>query len=377
LVSPPAGSAPDRSREAPASASRGDAPLTFLFTDVEGSTRLWERNPREMQSALARHEVLLRTAIEGSDGDVVKTTGDGLMAVFTAPVAAVSAAIAAQVALFAEPWPSACPIRVRMGIHTGEAEARGGDFFGPAVNRTARIMAVGHGGQVLLSGSTVALLDGGMPETSALRDLGEHRLRDLGRPERLFQLTHPGLPAEFPPLATLDRRPNNLPTEASPFIGREPELQAIRERLDDADVRFVTLTGPGGTGKTRLAVRAAADQIDRFNDGVYLVNLVTATDTDAVLALIAIAVGLPDMRDASPLEEVRRHLRSQQVLLVLDNFEQVTVAAPVVVDLLAACPGLKLLVTSRQALRVRGENVISVPPLSLPAEAGQGRTRSS
>ena len=348
-------------------ASPNDAPLTFLFTDVEGSTRLWEQNPQEMRSALARHDVILRSAIAGSDGEVVKSTGDGLMAVFAVPFDAVNAGIAAQQALLVEEWPDGCAIRVRIGIHSGEAESRGGDFFGPAVNRTARIMAAGHGGQILLSGSTAALVGGQLPDAVTLRDLGEHRLKDLGRPQRVFQLAHPALPSEFPPLATLDLRPNNLPTQISAFVGREAELHAIRQRLDDVDVRLVTLTGPGGTGKTRLAIRAAADQIDRFTDGVFLVDLITATDGDAVLALIATAVGLADTAERSPLDELRRQLRSQQVLMVLDNFEQVTVAGPMLVDLLADCPGLKLLVTSRQALRVRGENVISVPPLSLPA----------
>ena len=355
-------------------ANVADTLLTFLFTDVEGSTRLWEQNPQEMRSALARHDVILRSAIADSHGDVVKSTGDGLMAVFAAPIAAVTAGIAAQRALLKEAWPAMCAIRVRIGIHTGEAESRGGDFFGPVVNRTARIMAAGHGGQILVSGSTAAVLDGELPGTTTLRDLGEHRLKDLGRPERLFQLADPGLPAEFPPLSTLDLRPNNLPTQASAFVGRDAELHAIRDRLDDADVRLVTLTGPGGTGKTRLALRAAADQIDRFTDGVFFVDLITSTDGDAVLALVAAAVGLADTKERSPLDEVRRQLRSQQVLLVLDNFEQVTVAAPVLVDLLADCPGLKLLVTSRQALRVRGENVVSVPPLSLPAAAAHATT---
>ena len=351
-----------------------EAPLTFLFTDVEGSTRLWEQHPQQMQSALERHEVLLRSAIADVNGDVVKTTGDGLMAVFGLPTAAVSAALSAQRALLGESWPARCAIRVRMGIHTGEAEARGGDFFGPAVNRAARIMAVGHGGQILLSGATAVLLDGGLPATATLRDLGEHRLKDLGRPEHLFQLADRDLPSEFPPLATLDRRPNNLPTQASAFVGRDSVLHDLRERLDDAAVRLVTLTGPGGTGKTRLALRAAADQIDRFTDGVFFVDLVTATDGDAVLALVAAAVGLADTTERSPLNELRRHFRSQQVLLVLDNFEQVTVAGPVLLDLLADCPSLKLLVTSRQALRVRGENVVSVPPLSLPAGADHATT---
>jgi predicted ATPase/class 3 adenylate cyclase len=343
--------------------------LTFLFTDVEGSTRLWEQYPREMQGSLERHDVLLRSAIADADGDVVKTTGDGLMAVFGTPLGAVSAAIAAQRTLAAEPWPATCPIRVRMGIHTGEAEARGGDYFGPAVNRTARIMAAGHGGQILLSGATAGLVEPRLPADVSLRDLGEHRLKDLGRPERLLQLAGAHLPSDFPPLATLDRRPNNLPTQASAFVGREGVLADLRGRLDDDAMRLVTLTGPGGTGKTRLALRAAADQIDRFPDGVFFVDLISATDADGMLALVAAAVGLAETTERSPLNELRRHLRTQAVLLVLDNFEQVTVAAPALLELLADCPRLKLLVTSRQALRVRGENVVSVPPLSLPAAA--------
>ena len=374
MVSPSRGLIPGDAVEAPPSAARPDEPLTFLFTDVEGSTRLWEQYPREMQSALERHDVILRSAIADAAGDVVKTTGDGLMAVFDTPVAAVSAAIAAQHGLLTESWPAMCAIRVRMGIHTGEAEARGGDFFGPAVNRAARIMAVGHGGQILLSGATVGGLDGGVPATATLRDLGDHRLKDLGRPEHLFQIADRDLPSEFPPLATLDRRPNNLPTQASAFVGRDAVLQDLRQRLDDADIRLVTLTGPGGTGKTRIALRAAADQIDRFTDGVFFVDLITATDSDGVLALIVSAVGLADATERSPLNELRRQLRAQRVLLVLDNFEQVTVAGPVLLDLLSDCPGLKLLVTSRQALRVRGENVVSVPPLSMPAASANATT---
>jgi predicted ATPase/class 3 adenylate cyclase len=342
-------------------------PPTFLFTDVEGSTRLWERYPEAMRSALARHDVLLTTAIGSANGVVVKATGDGMMAVFEVPTDALAAGIAAQRALQQEPWPATCAISVRMGIHTGDAESRRGDFFGPAVNRTARIMSAGHGGQILLSEATATLVGNRLTDGVTLRDLGEHRLKDLGRPERLFQLGHPALAAEFPALSTLDLRPNNLPTETSAFVGRDAELRAIRARLDDTSVRLVTLTGPGGSGKTRLGIRAAADQIDRFTDGVYFVDLLTATDSDAVLALVATALGLGDVAERSPLDELRRHLRAQEVLIVLDNFEQVAVAAPTLVELLADCPGLKLLVTSRQALRVRGENVVSVPPLSLPA----------
>ena len=348
---------------------------TFLFTDVEGSTRLWEQYPAAMRAALERHDRILRDAIGGSEGEVVKSTGDGMMAVFDAPGAAVDATITAQQALFAEPWPDMCAIRVRMGVHSGAAEARGGDFFGPAINRTARIMAAGHGGQVLVSGAIADVVRDRLPAGATLRDLGEHRLKDLGRAEHLYQLTHPALPDEFPPLATLDVRPNNLPTQTSAFVGRDGELQAIRQRLDDASSRLITLTGPGGTGKTRLALRAAADQIDRFTDGVFFVDLVPATDADSVIALIAAAIGLGDTSNRSPIEELRRRLRAQETLLVLDNFEQVMVAAPVLVDLLEDSPGLKVLVTSREALRVRGEQVVPVPPLSLP-DATRGASKA-
>ena len=342
------------------------ATLTFVFTDVEGSTRLWERYPDAMRRALERHDGILRDAILAVGGAIVKATGDGLMAVFSEPTAALIAAVEAQRGLLREPWPETCEIRVRMGIHSGEAQTRGGDYFGQTVNRAARVMSAAHGGQVVVSSATAALIGDQLPPKTTLRDLGEHRLKDLERSERLFQLVHPELPSEFPPLATLDRRPNNLPTQTSAFVGREGELREIRARLDDDRVRLITLTGPGGTGKTRLALRAAADQVDRFTDGVFFVDLLPATDSDSVLVLIANAIGLAERTDQPPLAEVKRHLKEQHVLLVLDNFEQAVSAAPTLVELLNDCPRLEILVTSREALRVRGENVFSVPPLSLP-----------
>jgi predicted ATPase len=324
-----------------------------------------------MTRALERHDVILRDAIDKAEGALVKSTGDGLMAVFGSAAAAIRAALETQRELLAELWPEMCSIRVRMGVHSGEAEARGGDYFGPAVNRAARVMAAGHGGQVLLSAATAALVTDRLPPETALRDLGEHRLKDLERPERLFQLVHAGLSEDFPPLRTLDLRPNNLPTQASAFVGREAELRAVRQRIDDPQVRLLTLTGPGGTGKTRLALRAAAEQIDRFADGVFFVDLAGARNNDAVVALIGAAVGLTETRERSPIDDLKRQMRPQEVLLVLDNFEQVTIAAPTLVELLEECPGLKVLVTSREALHVRGENLLPVPPLTLPA--GEGR----
>jgi predicted ATPase/class 3 adenylate cyclase len=344
--------------------------LTFLFTDLEGSTRLWERFPQAMKRALERHDSILRTAVTAAGGQVVKTTGDGLMAVFGSAAEAVRACLAAQRGLVEEPWPETGVLRVRMGLHSGEAQPRGEDYFGPAVIRGARIMAVGHGGQVLLSGASAALVADQLPEGASLMDLGAHRLKDLGRPEELFQLVHPALPQDFPPLATPDRRPNNLPTQASTFIGRDAEMREIRASIERESVRLLTLTGPGGTGKTRLALRVAADEIDRFEHGVFFIDLSAIRDTQAVLASIARTVGLTETADRPLLAELKRQLHHQRVLLVLDNFEQVMSAAPTAVELLSGCPGLKLLVTSREALHVRGEQLYAVPPLSLP-QAGR------
>jgi predicted ATPase/class 3 adenylate cyclase len=348
--------------------------LTFLFTDLEGSTRLWEQFPHAMKTALERHDAILRAAVAGSNGRVVKTTGDGMMAVFASAVGGLSACLTAQRGLVDEPWGEMGALRVRMGLHSGEAQTRTGDYFGPTVNRAARIMAVGHGGQVLLSAAAAALVIDQLPDGAALLDLGEHRLKDLERPEHVFQLVHPGLARDFPPLATLDRRPNNLPTQASTFVGRDAELTEIRKRLEDETVRLLTLTGPGGTGKTRLALRVAADQIDRFDDGVFLVDLSAVRDIESMLAVIARAIGASETNGQSLLEELKRQLRHHRELLVFDNFEQVMAAAPTAVELLQDCPGLELLVTSREALHVRGEHLFSVPPLSLPKAASVRRS---
>jgi predicted ATPase len=324
-----------------------------------------------MKEALERHDVILRDAVESSDGQVVKTTGDGLMAVFASPVDGVNACLEAQHTLAQEAWGQTGPLRVRMGLHVGEAATREGDYFGPTLNRAARIMSAGHGGQVLLSAAAAALLMDELPSGSTLRDLGEHQLKGLGRGERVFQLVHPDLEASFPPLATLSRRPSELPEQPSAFVGRNAELEEIGRRLEDESVRLLTLTGPGGIGKTRLALRAAADEIDRFEDGVFFVDLSTVRDAGSVLDAVAHAIGLSETRDESLLDELEERLREQQVLLILDNFEHVTAAGPTVLQLLLHCPRLKLLATSREALHVRGEHLFAVPPLSLPSGPGQ------
>jgi predicted ATPase/class 3 adenylate cyclase len=351
--------------------------LTFLFTDLEGSSQLWERFPQAMTPALARHDAILRAAVEAWDGQVIKTTGDGLMAIFSSVTAAIQACIAAQRGLREEPWADTGDLRVRMGLHSGEAETRVGDYFGPTVNRAARIMSAGHGGQVLLSAATAALLMDQLPDQVALLDLGEHRLKDLGRPERVFQLVHPDLLPDFPPLATLNSRPNNLPIQASTFVGRDAELAHVRARLNDDNVRLLTLTGAGGTGKTRLALRVAAEQIDRFTDGVYFVDLSAARDQQSLLAVIARTIGVSETSEPTLLEDVKSWMRNQHVLLVLDNFEQITAAAPILVDLLGECGGLRMLVTSREALHVRGEHLFAVPPLSLPASGPENRSATA
>ncbi|MFQ5966732.1 MAG: adenylate/guanylate cyclase domain-containing protein [Acidimicrobiia bacterium] len=342
--------------------------LTFLFTDIESSTQLWERHPEAMRGALQRHDEILRTAIQESDGVVVKTTGDGVMAVFEDPIDAVAASLLAQHRIQDEPWEETGPLRVRVGIHTGEAQTRADDYFGPTVNRAARIMSAAHGGQVILSGSTRELMDD--DAATNLRDMGQHRLKDLAGPEQLFQVIEAGLPDTFPPLVTLDLRPNNLPTLASVFLGRDDELAQLRALLDNDPVRLVTMTGPGGTGKTRLALQAAADNIDRFADGLYFVELAAEREAEAALSAIVRTVGMDSAGEDPPLETLKRGLEPRQMLLLLDNFEQVTEAAIPIAELLASCPRLKVLITSREALNVRGEHVYPVLPLSLPSPGG-------
>ena len=276
------------------------------------------------------------------------------------------ACLIAQHGLQDEPWGEMGRLRERMGLHVGEAQPRGGDFYGPAVNRAARLMSAAHGGQVLLSAVAASLVLDVLPEGAALRDLGEHRLKDLARPEHVFQLLHPDLQADFPPLATLNHRPNNLPAQPTALIGREVELGEVIKRLSSEGVRLLTLTGPGGIGKTRLALQAAAELIDRFEDGVYFVDLAPIRDAEAVPSAIAQTLGLRGTSDRPLFDELKGQLRARQMLLLLDNFEQVTAAASQVVELLRDCPQLKLLVTSREALHVRGEYVYPVPPLALP-----------
>ena len=339
--------------------------VTFLFTDIEGSTKRWERIPAEMAVAVARHDALMRGAIEQVEGYVFKTVGDAFCAAFQTPEAGLRAALDAQRALGAEDWTAVDGIRVRMALHTGQAEERDADYFGPTVNRVARLLSAGHGGQVLLSAAARDALVG-LPPDVDLRDLGERRLKDLTQPEQIFQLLAPDLDDAFAPLATLDARPNNLPAQPTPLLGRDAELAAVKERLRKSGTRLVTITGPGGTGKTRLALQVAADVIDDYAHGVWFVDLGAVTDPALVPAEIANALGVREEGGGSLEAQVIEHLREQALLLVLDNMEQVLSAGKFVAKLTGACPKLHLLVTSRARLRISGEQEYAVPPLGLP-----------
>ena len=340
--------------------------VTFLFSDIEGSTRLVQSLGDRYPELLDHHQRLLRLAFAGRGGVVVGTEGDSFFVVFPGASQALAAALEAQHALEDYPWPEGGRVRVRIGLHTGEGTLGGGSYVGVDVHRAARIAAAGHGGQVLVSDSTRALVHHTLPEGVVLRDLGEHRLKDLLKPERIFQAVDPKLSSEFPPLTTLSHRPNNLPTQTSEFVGRKAELRAIRDLMDAPGVRLLTLIGPGGTGKTRLALQAAADQTERWEDGLYFVDLSPVRDADAAFEAVLRAVGLTGAGHQQPLEVLSEHLRTRHMVLLLDNLEQVIDAADGVADLLQRCPDLKVLVTSREALRVRGEQLFDVPPLALP-----------
>jgi predicted ATPase/class 3 adenylate cyclase/DNA-binding XRE family transcriptional regulator len=357
---------PDAVPVGPGPAALPSGTVTFLFTDIAGSTQLWEQHPQAMPAALARHDAILRQQIAAHGGQVFKTMGDAVCAAFVTAPDALTAGLAIQRALGAEDWGATGPLRVRLALHTGVAELRDGDYFGPALNRVARLLSAGHGGQTLLSAAAWELVRDHLPADVALRDLGEHRLKDLSRPDHIFQLVAPDLPADFPPLRTLESRRTNLPIQPTALIGREKELAAIHAILPRADVRLLTLTGPGGIGKTRLAMAAAAEALQDFANGAYVVNLAPISDPALVIATIAQTLGVTESRSRPLLESLKDELREQHLLLLLDNFEQVLTAAPQMAELLAACPKLKLLATSRAVLHLYGEHEFGVPPLALP-----------
>jgi len=340
--------------------------VTLLFTDIEGSTRLLQRLGDSYAGILAECRQLLRATFQEWNGREVDTQGDAFFIAFARATDAVLAAADAQRALSAHPWPEGVALRIRMGLHTGEPTVTQEGYVGMDVHRAARIMSAGHGGQVLLSQATANLVEQELPDDVTLRDLGEHHLKDLARPRHLFQLVISGLSTDFPPLKTLDTYPNNLPIQLTPFIGREQELETIVHMLRRDDARLITLTGSGGAGKTRMGLQAAAELSDFLNDGVFFVNLAPISDSALVVPTIAETLDIQERADPFLLKRLKEILSKKQMLLLLDNFEQVIDAGVQVVDLLTSCPGLKLLVTSREVLHVQAEHEFPVPPLELP-----------
>ncbi|MEE8498723.1 MAG: adenylate/guanylate cyclase domain-containing protein [Acidimicrobiia bacterium] len=339
--------------------------VTFLFTDIEASTSLWQEHPESMKGALATHDRILRSAIGDHHGYVFSTAGDAFAAAFARVGDAFSAAVEAQRMLGGAEWGEAV-VRVRMGVHTGEAEEREGDYFGPALNRGARLMAAADGGQVLVSSASVQIVADQLPEGVSLLELGEHRFKDLSKPERVFQICHPELAHEFPPLRTLDVVPNNLPIELTSFVGREVDVGQVAGLLNDA--RLVTLTGVGGVGKTRIALQVAAGVTDDYRDGVWLVELGALSDPELIPKQVAVAMGVQEQADRPMAATLLEVASRKEVLLVLDNCEHLIDGVAALADqLLRSCPGVRLLATSREPLGVSGETVWTLPPMPLPA----------
>lgn len=339
--------------------------VTFLFTDIEGSTQLWEKYPEVMKSALTEHDSILREAIESTHGHIIKTTGDGFHAVFEKAIDAVHAAIEAQRFLqIMEPFKNErAAIHVRMGLHSGEAELRDGDYYGATLNRAARLMSIAHGGQILISNTTAELLRDGLPPNITLKELGEHRLKDLTRPERVHQVNHTDLESNFPPIKSLDAFPNNLPTQLTSFIGREKEIEEIKNAINSA--RLVTLTGSGGTGKTRLSQEVGAYLLTSFPHGVWIIELAPLSDEAQIIPALAQVFGLQEL-PFNPLGKlVDDYLRDKKLLLILDNCEHLIAPCARLADhLLHQCAGLKILASSREALGIGGEVAYRIPSLA-------------
>jgi predicted ATPase/class 3 adenylate cyclase len=350
--------------------------LTFLHTDIEGSTRLWEEQPDAMRHALALHDSIAFDRIERHNGIIVKQRGEGdsVFAVFESATDALAAVVELQRALAVQGWPPRAPIRVRAALHTGQAELREDDYAGSAPNRCARLRGIAHGGQVVISQAIRELVGDALPEGVSLRDMGKHRLKDLLQPEHVFQVEHPDLPSEFPPLKSLDVRKHNLPIQLTSYIGREAEMAEVRDLL--AEHRLVTLTGAGGIGKTRLALQAAAEVVDEYEDGVWLVDLAPLTDEALVPQVLAKALGVRE-QPRRPLDETLvDYLGDRRSLIIMDNCEHVVEGCTRLVEkLLTICPRVEVVATSREALDIGGEVIHVVPPLALPNGQG-GRPES-
>ncbi len=351
--------------------------VTFLFTDIEGSTKLWELHPQAMTAALSRHDEMLRQTFESSNGYVFKTIGDAFCAAFPTASDALAAALTAQLALHSEPWQEMLQIKVRMALHTGAAELRDNDYFGQSLNRVARLLSAGHGRQTLLSLATQELTRDALPPDTSLQDMGTHSLRDLSRPERVFQLLHPALPSEFPALKSLDNPsfPNNLPRQLTSFIGREKEITDVTALLGKS--RLLTLTGAGGSGKTRLSLQVAVEILEDYPDGVWQVELAALSDPALVPQTVASVMGIKERIGHSLTETLAEYLRGKKTLILLDNCEHLLDACgKLAATLLRICPNLRILATSREALGTTGEQAYRIPSLSLPDPAQTATVQS-
>jgi predicted ATPase/class 3 adenylate cyclase len=339
--------------------------VTFLFTDIEGSTRLWEQEPERMRPALARHDAIARAAVERHRGTIVKMAGDGVHAAFNDPLDAIGATLDLQQALADPETTGGIALRIRCGLHAGVDERRDNDFFGRAVNRAARITSIAHGGQVLLSEAVAVLIRERLPADVSLRDLGLVRLRDLAGPERVYQVVHPKLRVYFPALRALEATPNNLPQQVTSFIGRERELAEIAKSL--GNTRLLTLLGVGGIGKTRLSLQVAAEMLDAFPDGVWFVELAPLADSQLVPQAVASVLGVKEEAGRPIVEALEKHVKDRQLLLILDNCEHlVDACSELVKQLLQSGPRLKILASSRERLHVAGETTHPVPALAVP-----------
>jgi predicted ATPase/class 3 adenylate cyclase len=341
--------------------------VTFLFTDVEDSTRRWDEHPDAMRDALARHDELIERYVAAHAGRVVRPRGEGdsRFAVFARASDAVAAALAIQRAFRAEDWPAEVAVRVHMAVHTGEADLRAGDYYGSSVNRCARLRSLAHGGQALVSQATRDLAHASLPPDAGLRDLGWHRLRGLAEPEHVYQLTHPQIEADFPPLQSVDARMHNLPIQLTSWVGREAELEDVRRLL--GTTRLLTLTGTGGVGKTRLALELARGVSAGYPDGIWLVELGPLTSPDLVPLSVASAAGIRAIAEMPHMSAIVEALRPRNLLLILDNCEHLLDACAKLLDeLLRSCPDIKVLTTSREPIGVTGETIRRVPSLQLP-----------
>ncbi len=354
-----------RVKRGPPASARPTGTVTFLFSDIEGSTAHWEGQRGAMPAALRRHDKLIRSAIEANGGHVFKTMGDAFCAAFWRAPDALAAAADAQRALEAEEWSAVGGLRVRMAVHSGTTDERDGDYFGPAVNRVARLLAVAHGGQVVVSGAAAQLLHSAMPEQMELRDLGEHRLKDLAEPEHVWELAAPGLVEMFPPLRSLESLPNNLPRQLTPLLGREEVLAEVEPLV--LECPLVSLVGTGGVGKTRVALQVGADLLDGSGEGVWLIDLAPLSDQALLVNTAASTFGLREQGERPMLEVLLQYLRPRHLLLILDNCEHLIEAVAHVADaILRAAPQVRLLATSREPLRIEGEHVYRMPSLAVP-----------